>query len=122
MSSSECGDNRLGNNVLERVILITVAAFLALLGLRGVINTPVEAQAPSTSLYIEPGTIAIRAPDSGGSIGDGKMVIDLKTGNVWGFPTNLPGSPYPIDPIRGKPVISKPIYLGRFDFSEMKMP
>ena len=83
MSSSECGDNSLGNNFLKRIVLITLAGFFVLAGLRGVINTPVEAQSPSTSLYIEPGTIAIRAPDSGGSIGDGKMVVDLKTGNVW---------------------------------------
>jgi len=38
------------------------------------------------SLYVELRTISIRRPDSGGTLGDGKMVIDLKTGDVWGFP------------------------------------
>jgi hypothetical protein len=122
MSSSERGDKSLGNNVLIRVVLIFVAGFLVLAGLQRAINSPVEAQSPSTSLYIEPGTIIIRAPDTGGTIGEGKMVIDLKTGNIWGFPTNVTGSPYPIDPIKGKPAVSKPVYLGRLDFSEMKAP
>jgi hypothetical protein len=112
----------MSSNVLVKIVLITIAGFLVLAGLRWIINTPVEAQSPNVSLYIEPGTIPIRAPDSGGAIGDGKMVIDLKTGNVWGFPTNVTGSPYPIDSISGKPGISKPVYLGRFDFSEMKTP
>ena len=122
MSSSECTDKKLGN-ILTRVILIVVTGFLVLAGLRGIINTPVEAQSsPAANLYIEPGTVPLRAPDSGGAIGDGKMVIDLKTGNVWGFPTNAIGSPYPIDPTGNKPPTSKPVYIGRFDFSEMKAP
>jgi len=105
-----------------KVVLIAVAGVLAFVGLRAVFNSPVEAQSPNVSLYIEPGTVTIRTPDGGGTIGDGKMVIDLKTGNVWGFPTNLTGSPYPVDPITNKPPVSKPIYLGRFDFSETKTP
>jgi len=105
-----------------KVVLIAVAGVLAFVGLRAVFNSPVEAQSPNVSLYIEPGTVTIRTPDGGGTIGDGKMVVDLKTGNVWGFPTNLTGSPYPVDPITNKPPVSKPIYLGRFDFSETKTP
>jgi hypothetical protein len=63
------------------------------------------------SIYIEPGTIALRVPDSGGAIGEGKMVIDLKTGNVWGFPTNVTGSPYPIDPTsKGHPYPNQSIW------------
>jgi hypothetical protein len=84
------------------------------------ITRPVQAQPLSTNLYIEPGTVSIRNPDGGGTIGDGKMVVDLKTGDVWGFPTNLTGSPYPVDPINKTPPISKPVYLGRFDFSQMR--
>ncbi len=39
------------------------------------------------------------------------MVIDLKTGEVWGFPT--------IYTVNNKPPVAKPAYLGRFDFSAM---
>jgi hypothetical protein len=46
------------------------------------------------------------------------MVVDLRNGDVWGFPTLL-GSPYPVDPTRSQPPTSTPIYLGRFDFSKM---
>ena len=105
---------------VSKFALSAAAGFLALVGLRSIINTPVEAQSSMRSLYVEPGTISIRRPDGGGTLGDGKMVIDLKTGDVWGFPTNFTGSPYPIDPIGGKPLVFKPIYLGQFDFSEMK--
>ncbi len=47
---------------------------------------------------------------------DGRMVVNLNTGEVWGFPTLLAGAPYPIDSSGSKPPVSKPIYLGRFDF------
>ena len=108
--------------VFIKITLCALVGFLALAGLRPFINTPVEAQSPGTSLYVEPGIVSIRKPDGGSNLGDGKMVIDLKTGDVWGFPTTLMGSPYPVDPINPEPPVSKPIYLGRFDFSEMKAP
>ena len=107
---------------MTRVIGIAVAGLVLLVGLRAVIDVPVEAQSSATNFYIEPGTVAIRSPDGGGALGDGKMVIDLKTGDVWGFPTNSAGSPYPIDTTSNKPPVSKPVYLGRFNFSEMKTP
>lgn len=111
----------------KRVFAIAVPAavigFLALLILPSAVSTaPVEAQTPAMNLYIEPGTIAIRTPDGGGTIGDGKLVIDLRTGDAWGFPTNLTGSPYPVNTTSNKPPTAKPVYLGRFDFSEMKRP
>ncbi len=113
----------LRKDLFANVVLTVGVGFLALIALRpAVMNTAVEAQSPTMNLYIEPGTIAIRTPDSGGTQGEGKMVIDLKTGDVWGFPTNSTGSPYPIDATSKKPPMSKPVYLGRFDFSEMKAP
>ena len=60
MSSKEYADKSLGKNVLTKIVLITVTGVLLLAGLRWVINTPVEAQSTGMSLYVEPGTIAIR--------------------------------------------------------------
>ena len=74
MSSNEYGDKSLCKYGLAGVAFIAATGFLALAGLRTVINTPVEAQSPGVNLYIEPGTIAIRRPDGGGTLGDGKMV------------------------------------------------
>jgi hypothetical protein len=42
------------------------------------------------------------------------MVIDLKTGDSWGFPMAFTTST--------EPVVSKPVLLGRFDLSAMKRP
>jgi hypothetical protein len=69
-------------------------------------------------LYVEPGTVAIRSTN-GGTIGEGKMIIDLKTGDIWGFPTTSSASPYPIDPTSKNPPLSKPVYLGKFDLSDI---
>ena len=122
MPSNNIADKSFQNNVSTRLVLIAAIGFLVLPGLHAFINSPVEAQSSPANLYIEPGTVAIRAPGSGGAIRDGKVVIDLKNGDLWGFPTNLAGSPCPIDPISGKPPIYEPVYLGRFNFSEMKTP
>ena len=42
----------------------------------------------------------------------GKLVIDLSNGDVWGFPIVFTTS--------NKPPVSKPTYLGKYDFSAMK--
>jgi hypothetical protein len=41
---------------------------------------------------------------------------------VWGFPTHGAGAPYPVDALNlnERTPVSKPIYLGRFDFAAMK--
>jgi hypothetical protein len=65
-------------------------------------------------LYIEPGIIDIKNPE-GGLIGQGKFVIDLKTGDAWGFPMTYTTA-------LGKTPILKPWYQGRYDFSAMKRP
>jgi hypothetical protein len=48
------------------------------------------------------------------------MTINLRNGEVWGFPTMRAGAPYPVDPLNNKPAVAKVIYLGRFDISTMK--
>jgi hypothetical protein len=79
----------------------------------------VMAQTDRPELYVEPGTTTIRSPD-GNSQTEGKMMIDLRNGDVWGFPTIVSGSPYPVDTLNNKPAVAKPIYLGRFDVLTIK--
>jgi hypothetical protein len=101
-----------------KIVLTAIALLLAALVMR-----PVQVQAqmePATTFYVEPGTSPIRNL-SGGVPGDGKVVINMSTGDVWGFPT-MSGAPYPIDGLnlnRTTPVV-KPVYLGKFDFSAMR--
>ena len=100
-------------------MLTAIALLLGVLALRLVVTpVSVQAQSDAPSLYIEPGIIPIQHPSGTpvGVSGEGKMVIDLRTSDVWGFPRIVATGPIDIN----KPPLSKPIYLGRFDFSAMK--
>lgn len=104
-------------DLYTKTVLTAIALLLAVLVMR---PEPVRADTDPGQLYIEPGTSPIRNLD-GGVPGDGKVVINMSTGEVFGFPT-LSGAPYPIDALnlsRKTPVV-KPIYLGKFDFSQMR--
>ena len=106
-------------NVYQNVVLTVITVFLGVLAFKPAVHAPpVFAQTDPRYLYVEPGTTAVRAPD-GSSQQQGKVFIDLKTGDIWGFPT-LSGAPYPVDPTRQTPPVSKPVYLGRFDLSAIK--
>jgi hypothetical protein len=106
-------------DLYTKVALHTIALFLGVLALRPVVTpVSVQAQSDAPSLYIEPGIIALQNPNGTpvGVSGEGKMVIHLRTGDVWGFPRIVATGPIDIN----KPPLSKPPYLGRFDFSAMK--
>ena|ERR1700733_889058 len=102
-----------------KAVLTAIALLLAALAMR---PATVQAQVePASTLYVEPGTSPIRSLN-GGVPSDGKVVINLSTGDVWGFPTHGAGAPYPIDalPLSGRPPVAKPVYLGKFDFAAMR--
>ncbi|HXZ79527.1 MAG TPA: hypothetical protein VEG30_06325 [Terriglobales bacterium] len=103
---------------LAKLLLLLIAIFLGVIGLRPVLAPePVQAQPDGSNLYIEPGTTMLRAPDGSTQV-QGKVVIDLSNGKVWGYPT-LNSAPYPIDVTTSTPPVSRPIYLGRFDLGAM---
>ena len=100
-----------------KAVLTVIALLLAVLVMR---PAPVRADNEPAPLFVEPGTTPIRNLN-GGIPGDGKVVINMSTGDVWGFPTHGAGAPYPVDSLGGeRSPVSKPVYLGRFDFSAMK--
>lgn len=96
------------------------ACVLALaLGFEAATRTaPVHAQAAGPDLYIEPGIIVIRDPATGAQT-QGKMMIDRRTGDVWGFPTGA-AAPYPVVAATKEPPVSKPVHLGRFDLASAR--
>src|SRR5947209_5299197 len=100
-------------NTTTTVLLAAIALLLVVIALRplGAPQT-VQAQSPDVDLFIEPGTFLIRAPDNSQQV-YGKVVVGLRTGRIWGFPTLTP-QPYPSDPIYNKPQTSHPFLLGRF--------
>lgn len=101
-----------------KAVLTVIAGLLAVLALRPV---QVRADNDAPTYFVEPGTSPI-CNLNGGIPGDGKVVINMSTGEVWGFPTHGAGAPYPVEslPLNGRPPVSKPVYLGRFDFAAMR--
>jgi hypothetical protein len=96
-----------------------IAVFLAAIAVRPYVAPPaVQAQSNEAfPFYIEPGTNMLRAPDGSQQV-FGKVVIDLRNGNVWGFPT-LNREPYPASGTQTIPQTSHPFLLGKFALSDM---
>jgi hypothetical protein len=104
---------------MTKTIQIAILLLLCLIALRPAAYMPaVQAASEYPDLYIEPGTTMLRTPDGRGQV-QGKVMIDRRTGDVWGFPTGT-SAPYPVVTTSPEPPHSKPIYLGRFEFSAMK--
>ena len=102
------------------IFLLTIIA-VALLGiaLQPLITPrPAAAQSNLYPFYIEPGSELLRKPDGTTQV-YGKVVIDMRNGKVWGFPTNAPQS-YPSSGLQNKLPTSRPFELGKFAFEEIK--
>lgn len=117
-----CGDREKAMS-LKTLKLVLAGLLLALIldgtAARFFRTTPVLAQSGGDeSVYIEPGVRMLRAPDGSRQV-LGKVVVDLRNGNVWGFPTTV-DQPYPVDITSQQPPTSKPFLLGKFDFSGMR--
>jgi hypothetical protein len=100
-----------------KLILLMIVFFLAALVFRPVVQpAPVQAQTvDSRCLYVEPGYTMLRKPDGSGQM-YGKVMIDMRTGDIWGSPTLVEG-PYPVDLAKSEPPKSHPMYLGQFVIS-----
>jgi hypothetical protein len=106
------------NGAVTNFLLLVIAVALVAIAARRYID-PAPAEAQSTSahpFYIEPGVQMLRYPDGTGQV-YGKVVVDLRSGKIWGFPTNTP-DPYPSYPMDSKPAVSKPFALGKFAFED----
>jgi hypothetical protein len=77
----------------------------------------VFADETARDVYIEPGVYQLRTPDGTRSV-LGKVVVDLRTGKIWGYPT-LSDSPYPISALHSGIPTSTPFLVGILDLSAM---
>lgn len=105
---------------LSNFLLAIIAIALVAIALRPYIE-PMPAKAQSTvpgSLFIEPGTQMLRAPGGSGQV-FGRVVVDMRTGKVWGFPTPT-GEAFPFSSFDQTPQVSHPFYIGRFAFEEIE--
>jgi hypothetical protein len=100
------------------VLLLIIAIALVAIAVRPLVS-PRAAEAQSTvyPFYIEPGSELLRKPDGSAQV-YGKVVIDMRNGKVWGFPTNAPQS-YPSNGLQNKPPTSRPFELGKFAFEDI---
>ena len=99
-------------------LLLVIAIALVAIAARPYV-APRAAQAQSAApypLYFEPGTQMLRAPDGSRQV-YGRVVVDMRTGKIWGFPTITPDT-YPINAVDSKPPVSRPFFLGRFAFED----
>ena len=102
-----------------KFVLLVIAVSTSAIALRPyLVPAPVKAQGSEAyPLYIEPGAVMLRAPDGSRQV-LGKVVVDLRNGNVWGFPT-LSADPYPTSATSSSPVTSHPFLLGKFALADM---
>jgi hypothetical protein len=108
----------LQSNRTKNTLLAVIAAALMLIALRPYVQPqPVAAQSGNADpIYVEPGVFMLRQPEGGQVLG--KVTVNLRTGNVWGFPTGGP-DPYPMSLMDSKPQVSHAIPLGRFSIGEV---
>lgn len=103
-----------------KCLLLVIALLLGVIALRPYVAPPaVSAQSAEPSpFFIEPGVTMLRAPDASRQV-LGKVMIDMRNGNVWGFPT-LAHEPYPVSGPSSNTPTSHPFLLGKFALSDME--
>ena len=101
-----------------KLLLIVIGVLLAMIAFRPIVHpAPVQAQATEAyPFFLEPGYTTLRKPDGTAQV-YGKVAVDMRNGDIWGFPTTVQG-PYPVDNAKSVPPKSHPMYLGKFMFSE----
>jgi hypothetical protein len=98
-----------------KVMLTLLTIFTGVLALRQLLEPArVAAQNPPLrQLHFHERLLTFGAPKGGSYLG--RVAIDLKTGNVYGFPTDAAG--YPMTTNREELTVSRPVLLGRYDLS-----
>jgi len=104
---------------LVKILLAAIVVLLGVNAFRSVVMPPtVRAQGGEAyPFYIEPGVTMLRASDGSRQV-YGKVVVDLRNGKVWGFPTTTQDVPYPIDVVNGGTPTSHPFLLGKYAFGD----
>ncbi|MFZ0960934.1 MAG: hypothetical protein WAO35_08510 [Terriglobia bacterium] len=100
-----------------KFLLLVIAIFLGIIALRPYVAPPrVEAQSTGAyyPMYIEHGFVWLPSP-KGGSVA-GRLVLDLRTGNIWGFPGFTQDT---FEILDKKLPTSHPVLLGKWELADM---
>ena len=102
-----------------KILLLVIAVSLSSIAVRPYVDSTVvrAGSGDGQPFYIEPGTAMLRAPNGSQQV-LGKVVVDMRNGNIWGFPT-FTQDPYPAAGANTTPPTSHPFLLGKFAFSDM---
>ena len=101
-----------------KFLLLVIVILLGVIALRLYVAPPVvKAESLGTyfPLHIEPGNVNLTSPD-GKYSGVGKLVIDLRNGNIWGFPA-LGTVPRSLSDFT--PITSHPYLVGKWALTDM---
>jgi hypothetical protein len=103
---------------VTKFLLLLIAVALMVIALRPMLQPrPAEAQGMSAyPFYIEPGVQMLHDPKTYSQV-YGKVVVDLRNGKIWGFPTGTLDT-YPTDAVENKVQTSHPFLLGYYAFDE----
>ncbi len=101
-----------------KLLLLAIVVFLGVLVFRPVVQPqPVFAQdATAYPFQIMQGMVTLRKAD--GTQTWGKVAVDMRNGDVWGFPMPAQNTPYPVYGPSDTPKVSHPMYLGKMALSE----
>jgi hypothetical protein len=104
---------------LVKLLLVMIVILLAVVAFRPVVHpAPVLAQGGSPyPFHIQPGTVSLKKPD--GTTTWGVVVVDMRNGDVWGFPMKAQNTPYPAYGPGDSSKVSHPMYLGHMAFDEV---
>src|ERR1700761_1127535 len=106
------------NDPVTKLLLSVIAIALVAIAIRPyVAPKPAQAQTNAYPVFIEPGVQMLKTSDGRKQV-YGRMVVDLRTGKIWGFPT-ITTDPYPFNALNSKPQTSYPFELGKFAFEDM---
>jgi hypothetical protein len=106
------------NDPVTKLLLSVIAIALVAIAIRPyVAPKPAQAQSNAYPVYIEPGVQMLKTSDGKKQV-YGRIVVDLRTGKIWGFPT-ITTDPYPFNALNSKPQTSYPFELGKFAFEDM---
>jgi hypothetical protein len=103
---------------ITKILLLAIAVILGMLVFRPIAQPePVFAQSGSAYPFqILEGVVTLRKSD--GTQTWGKVAVDMRSGDVWGFPMPAQSTPYPVYGASEIPKVSHPMYLGKMALSE----
>lgn len=106
-------------DIYTTIVLTVIAVFLGVIAWQLAMGNPPQVGAenvPFAPLQFDTKLSDILIPSGGRTVG--RIAVDLRNGNIYGFPTDPVGYPRASD--KDTLPVSRPVLLGRFDLSRIR--